>query len=165
MRDAIMKQERKVFSHAPSQNETEFWAKHGVTLVEEQENIEALRVRKMLKIKQSFLAWRSYKATLVSSLGFKVDSNERANTDINGLLVAYENNKDAQIVFRDADNQFHNLSYAQLKVLQLEIIENGNYAYAQKWDLEQKVANASSHEELSAIRVEFLGKDFTQAEG
>jgi hypothetical protein len=124
--------------------------------------IESLKAQKADEIKQAFLNWRGQEATLVSSLGFKADSNERAMSDVNGLLVAYESHQDAPITFRDADNQFHELSYAQLKVLQLEIIQNGNYAYEQKWSFDAQVESATSEDELNAIHIEFVGKDFSK---
>ena len=162
VRKAIYEKEHKIFSKAPSENVTEFWAKFGVTYTEEQEPFEPLKARKAFAIKRAFLDWRNNKATLISSLGFKADSNERANTDVSGLLIAYENNQDALITFRDADNLFHSLTYAQVKTLQKEIIENGNYAYEQKWVLDAQVGKATTKEELDAIKIEFVGKDFTK---
>lgn len=161
VRKAIYEKEHKVFSKAPTENVANFWSKFGVTFVEEEEPIEVFKQRKYVVIKQAFLNWRNNEATLVSSLGFKVDSNERANTDVNGLLVAYEDNQDALITFRDADNEFHALTYAQVKVLQKEIIENGNYAYQQKWMLDAQVGNVTTKEELDAIKIEFVGKNFS----
>ena len=162
VRDAIMKIEKKVFSASPNNNVSEFWAKFGVTYIEEQEPIETFKKRKSFAIKRAFLDWRNNKATLISSLGFKADSNERANTDVSGLLVACEDNQDVLITFRDADNEFHALTYAQMKVLQKEIIENGNHAYAQKWMLDAQVESATTKEELDAVVVKFEGKDFTK---
>lgn len=162
VRKAIFKQEHKVFSKTPSKNVAEFWAKFGVTYTEEQEPIETFKNRKSFAIKRAFLDWRNNKATLISSLGFKADSNERANTDVSGLLVAYEDNQDALITFRDADNEFHALTYAQVKTLQKEIIENGNHAYAQKWMLDAQVDSATTKDELDAVVVKFEGKDFSK---
>lgn len=162
VRQAIKKAERKIFSSAPFENVAEFWAFHGVTYIEEQEPIEVFKSRKAFVIKQAFLNWRNNQATLFSSLGFKADSNERANTDVSGLLVAYEDNPDALITFRDAGNEFHSLTYAQVKTLQKEIIENGNHAYAQKWMLDAQVESATTKEELDAIEVKFEGKDFSK---
>ena len=162
VRTAIMKKERKIFSSAPSENVAEFWSKNGVTYAEEQEPIETLRTWKRNAIKNAFLIWRESQATLVSSLGFKTDSNERANTDVNGLLVVYEDNQDALITFRDADNEFHSLTYAQVKTLQKEIIENGNHAYTQKWTFDAQVENATTKEELDAIEIKFVGKNFLE---
>lgn len=162
VREAIFKQERKAFGKVPTEKIVEFWAKHGVTIIEEQEPIEVFKKRKSFAIKRAFLDWRNNKATLVSSLGFKADSNERANTDVSGLLVAYEDNQEDLITFRDADNEFHALTYAQVKTLQKEIIENGNHAYAQKWMLDAQVESATTKEELDAVVVKFEGKDFSK---
>lgn len=163
LREEIFKQERKVLGKPKEgQAEADFWAKFGVTIIEEQEPIETLKKRKSFAIKRAFLDWRNNKATLISSLGFKADSNERANTDVSGLLVAYEDNQDALITFRDADNEFHALTYAQVKTLQKEIIENGNHAYAQKWTLDAQVESATTKEELDAVVVKFEGKDFSK---
>ena len=159
VRQAIFNKSRKAFGKPKNAEE---WAKHGVTYIEEDEPVQVLREWKCNAIKSAFLIWREKNATIVSSLGFKVDSNERANTDVSGLLVAYENNQDALITFRDADNEFHSLTYAQVKTLQKEIIANGNYAYEQKWMLEAQVEKATTKEELDAIKIEFVGKDFTK---
>lgn len=162
VRKAIFEKEHKIFSKSPNKNVVEFWAQFGVAYSEEQEPIEVLKQRKYFVIKQAFLNWRNNQATLISSLGFEADSNERANTDVSGLLVAYEDNQDALITFRDADNEFHALTYAQAKTLQKEIIENGNHAYAQKWMLDAQVESATTKEEIDAIEVEFKGKNFLE---
>ena len=162
VRKAIFENEHKVFSKTPSENVVEFWSKFGVTYIEEQESIETLKQWKSRAIKQAFLNWREHDATLFSSLGFKADSNERANADVSGLLVAHEDNQEALITFRDADNEFHELTYAQVKVLQKEIIVNGTNAYAQKWSFDSQVENATTKEELDAIEVKFEGKNFLE---
>lgn len=181
LRNAIFEKERKAFGKPPSElkgnslpwfktkslnvnvpkTDEEFWAQHSVVIVEEKEPIEVFKQRKSFVVKQAFLNWRKT-ATLFSSLGFKADSGERANTDVSGLLVAYEDNRDALIMFRDADNEFHSLTYAQVKTLQKEIVENGNYAYAQKWAFDAQVDSATTKEELDAIQIEFVGKDFSE---
>jgi hypothetical protein len=162
VRNAICKKERKIFSKAPPENASEFWAALGVTYIEEQEPIESLKLWKSRAIKQAFLNWREHDAKLISSLGFEVDSNERANADVSGLLVVCEGSQEALVTFRDADNQFRALTYEQLKVLQKEIIENGTYAYAQKWALDAQVESATTKEDLDAIKVGFEGKNFLE---
>lgn len=152
---------KKIALGKTPENAIEFWAKYGVTYIEEDEPIETFKQQKTFVIKQAFLTWRNKNATLTSSLGFSADSNERAMSDVNGLLVAYEDNKDALITFRDADNVFHTLTYSQVKTLQKEIVANGNYAYEQKWLLDAQVENATTKEKLDAIEVKFIGKDFT----
>lgn len=162
VRQAIFEAERKAFPAEPKEDKADFWAEHNVVYTEEDTPIDALKNQKHAQIKLEFLKWRDNDATLVSSLGFKADSNERANTDVSGLLVAYEDNQEALITFRDANNEFRTLTYTQVKTLQREIIENGNFAYAQKWELEKKVSEAQSQEELDLIQIEFKGKDFTK---
>ena len=160
VREAIYENEKVIFSKSPSENKAQFWEKFGVTYTEEETPLETLKAYKSAQIKQAFLIWREQNAKLISSLGFKADSNERANTDVSGLLVAFENSQDALITFRDADNVFHSLTYAQVKTLQKEIIENGNYAYAQKWALDAQVESATAKEEIDLIAVNFEGKNF-----
>lgn len=160
VRKAIFDKEHKIFSKAPIENVAKFWADFGVIYTEEETPIETLRNWKSNAIKIAFLNWREKQATLISSLGFKADSNERALSDVSGLLVAYEDNQDALITFRDADNQFHSLTYVQVKTLQKEIIENGNHAYAQKWALDGQVESATTKEEIDAIKIGFVGKNF-----
>lgn len=160
IRKALFDSKRIALIKTPADNVEAFWLKHGVTYSEEEEPIETFKAQKLLVIKQAFLQWRNDRATLFSSLAFKADSNERANTDVSGLLVAYEDNQEALITFRDADNEFHALTYAQVKTLQKEIIENGNHAYSQKWALDAQVESATTKEELDAIEVKFEGKNF-----
>ena len=162
VRKALFLNIRIALGKTPTENVAEFWAKYGVIYTEEEEPIEFFKTQKSFAIKQAFLNWRNNQATLISSLGFKADSNERANTDVSGILVAYEDNQDALITFRDADNEFHALTYAQVKTLQKEIIENGNHAYAQKWALDAQVESATTKEELDAIEVKFEGKNFAK---
>lgn len=160
LRKALFQSKRLKLGRTPADNIAGFWAQYGVAYKEEEEPIETLRKVKSLYIKQAFLGWRTGSATLVSSLGFRADSNERANADVAGLIISYENRQDEPITFRDADNVFHELSYAQLKVLQKEIVENGSYAYAQKWAYDSAVESAASRAELDAIVVRFEGRDF-----
>lgn len=162
VRKALYESKRLALGKAPNENVAEFWAKYGVTYSEEDDSIETLKQQKRMLIKHQFLNWRNNKATLVSSLNFKADSNERAMSDVNGLLVAYEDNQGVSITFRDADNAFRLLSYSQLKTLQKEIIENGNFAYSQKWTLDTQVENATTKEDIDVIEVKFEGKNFLE---
>lgn len=161
-RKAIFKAEKKIFSKTPKENVKEFWLKFGVEYIEEVESLDERKARKSRIVKQAFLDWRNNKATLASSLGFEADSNERANVDINGLLVVYEGKQDEAIAYRDANNQFHALTYEQLKVLQKEIIANGSHAYTQKWHFEAQIESATTKDELDSINVVFEGKNFVE---
>ena len=164
VRQAIFDAERKAFPAEPEEEKVKFWAEYGVIYTEEKKvtPLKTLKAWKSNEIKQAFLNWRENEATLFSSLGFEIDSNERANTDINGLLIVYENNQGAVIVFRDANNVFRDLTYSQVKTLQREIVENGNHAYEQKWRLDAQVDDAKSEEDLDSVVICFEGKNFLE---
>ena len=160
VRRAVFQKSRKVFGQAPVGKEKEFWGKLGVVYEEQEEPLSYFKNIKSMLVKNAFLQWRK-DATHFSSLGFKVDSNERSNADVGGLLIVYKDKQQEHITFRDADNNFHFLSYAQLEVLQKEIIENGSYAYQQKWALDAQIEAAESKEALEAIAINFVGKSFS----
>lgn len=117
-----------------------------------------LKIIKLQELESKYLHWRTDDAVVVSSLGFTADSDERANTDVIGLITAFGGNE--TVMFRDADNQYHQLTLDQLKILQKEIIQNGQYSYQQKWGFESQVNSAESKEALDAIVIEFKPADF-----
>lgn len=162
VRKALFEANRIALGKTPNEDVAGFWRKYEIEYIEKEEAIEDLRKPKRALLKMSFLDWRNNKATLQSSLGFKVDSNERANADVDGLLVAYEANQGAKILFRDADNQFQELTYNDLKVLKKEIVLNGIFAYEQKWGFDEQIEVSQTKEELNAIEIKFVGKDFSR---
>ena len=162
IRKALFEKEGIAIGKTPANNIDSFWSQFGVAYSENDEPVDVHKTFKLADVKQAFLNWRNNQATLVSSLGFKADSNERANMDVSGLLVVYEDKQKESITFRDADNQFHSLTFSQLKTLQKEIIENGAFAYMQKWELDAQVESATTKEELDAIEVKFKGKNFLE---
>lgn len=91
-------------------------------------------------------------AYIVSSLGFKVDADDRANRDIDGILKTIG---DGTVMFCDYANQFHELNKAQCETLQAEIIQNAQALYAQKWAYRAQVEAAESVDELNAIEFTF----------
>ena len=94
----------------------------------------------------------------LSSLGFTVDADDRANRDVDGLLKTL---KDGETVsFCDFNNDFHELNRAQCETLQIEIIQNAQALYAQKWKYRTQVEAAESVEELEAIEFTFEHKSF-----
>ena len=159
VRKAIFEHERIAFGKVDTE---EGWLLLGVQYEEKniEPPLEELKKRKLSAVKESFLNWRKEEATLNSSLGFEVDSTDRANSDVAGLLVAYENNADAEITFRGANNEFHKLTYDQVKTLQREIVENGCFAYEQKWEMDAMVEVALSKEDIDKISTKFYGKNF-----
>lgn len=118
--------------------------------------LEKVRERKMTELASAFDAWRADGATLISSLGFEADADEKANADVNGLVI-----KGQPAVFMDAHNQAHELTLDQLKTLQSEIIDSASYGYQKKWAYRDAINNATTVEDLNAISIVFTPKDFS----
>ena len=167
VRQAIWRQDHKIFGKEPEENRTEFWASLNVTYTEEEEppvvpHIPTLDEEKAMacaRLTEAFRSWRNDEATLISSLGFEADADERAMIDVSGLVAL-----EAPAVFMDADNVPHELTVEQIKVLHKEIIQSGNKAYETKWTLRSAINACGSLEELEAIELKFEPADFTESE-
>ena len=157
VRNAIMKKDRKVFGAAPVENEAEFWKRHNVILDCSEPSLSALKSQKKLRVKMQFLRWQN-KSRLNSSLGFVIDANSKARSSIDDLLNTLSDSQ--TIKFRDANNEYHDLTVDQLKVLKSEVALNSIFAYEQKWELERQIAEAPDEDSLMMIRVKFDSKDF-----
>lgn len=142
---------------------------HGITYVEEPDPeipLETLKARKLTLLERAFMQWYEVDAVCTSSLGFVVDSDVRAVTDVSGLITVAESTPEEQrqnVAFMDHENQPHMLNLDQLNVLRLEIIQNGQSAYQQKWAMRESINGAQSAEDLDAIEIKFNGLDFSKA--
>ena len=98
---------------------------------------------------------------IVSSLGFTVDANQTANENVTGLLVTIGDTETVQ--FCDYHNQFHELTKANLQVLQTEIIANAQNLYQQKWVYRTQIEQCGNNEQLDEVTVgiKFTYMDFT----
>lgn len=97
-------------------------------------------------------------AHILSSLGFEIDANDRANRDVTGLLVT--TGEDEQVAFMDYSNQAHMVTRADLLVMQKEIIENAQYLYSQKWAFRAQIDACETSEALSYFDFQFYYKSF-----
>ena len=122
-------------------------------------SLEEVRERKLAELASAFDTWRDDGATLTSSLGFEADADEKANADVNGLVI-----KGEPAVFMDAHNVPHQLTLDQLKVLQLEIIDSASYGYQKKWAYRDAIEKATTVEAINAITIAFTPKDFSNTE-
>lgn len=100
------------------------------------------------------------RAHVKSSLGFEVDANQTANENVNGLLVTIG---EGTVMFCDYNNEFHELNKSQLETLQIEIIQNAQNLYTQKWTFRNAIENCKDIEELDSTvaDIEFTYMDFT----
>lgn len=156
VRKAVFEAERKAFASPETEEE---WAELGVTVVEILPDLDELKARKLRLLDAVFMQWREDRATLISSLGFTADADERAMIDVNGLVALGEG-----ATFMDAENKPHELTAEELKTLQVEIIQSGNAAYQQKWTLRKAVEEAESEDDLKAVAIGFSPVDFSKDE-
>lgn len=167
VRKAILNVEKKAFGEEPDEGKTEFWQDLGVTYSETEVELplETLKEQKLTDLEYEFLQWYEKDAVVTSSLGFVADSDVRAVTDVSGLTTVSESTpveSRTSVAFMDHDNEPHMLTLEQLKTLQLEIIQNGQDAYQQKWALRTAIESAENKEALYAIEIKFTGLDFIQ---
>lgn len=128
-------------------------------------SIDELKTEKLSQLDSAFMQWYETDAVVTSSLGFVADSDARAMMDVSGLVTTLESQPAetrSTVAFMDANNQPHLLSLDQLKTVQVEIIQNGQSAYQQKWTLRTAIEQASSKEELDAIEIKFVAEDFSK---
>lgn len=129
--------------------------------------LEELKAAKKSELDAAFLQWYEQDAVVTSSLGFVADSDVRAVTDVSGLITVAEatpSESRTTVAFMDHNNEAHMLSLDQLKTLQLEIIQNGQSAYQQKWQIRTAIEGAAGKDALDAIEIKFTGLDFTVTE-
>ena len=128
-------------------------------------SVDELKTEKLSQLDSAFLQWYETDAVVTSSLGFVADSDSRAMMDVSGLVTTLEAQpaeSRATVAFMDANNQAHLLSLEQLKTVQVEIIQNGQSAYQQKWSMRAAIEQATTKEELEAIEIKFSAEDFSK---
>lgn len=128
--------------------------------------LEEVKTQKLAELERKFLAWYETEATVTSSLGFVADSDSRAMMDTSGLVTTLEAQPvetRGTVAFMDHNNQPHQLTLDQMKTVNLEIIQNGQSAYAQKWALRTAIEAAETTEAVNAIEIAFVGEDFSAA--
>lgn len=99
-------------------------------------SLAEVKQSKLDELDFAFRQWYEKDATVASSLGFVADSDSRAMTDVSGLVTVLESQPESSrstVSFMDHDNVAHDLTLDELKTVQLEIIQNGQAAYSQKW--------------------------------
>ena len=112
--------------------------------------LENARTAKLAEISAAFAAAEAT-GHLLSSLGFTIDANERANRDTDGLITILEATGGASTYFCDHNNVMREVSLEDVKTIRLEIIRHGQELYAKKWALRSAAEHAASIEELEAI--------------
>lgn len=173
VRNAIFEHERKAFGNP--KNEAD-WNVLGVSVREKMEtaspepqepDFAELKQMKLGSLESEFNEYRnSSKTFFVSSLGFKVNANVTAFNNISGLVsqLRYKADKgeeNPRVGFMTFDDELIMLTLDEMKILQVEISENGSKIYSQKWAVRQAIKNAKNKADLETVNIEFTHTDFT----
>lgn len=114
--------------------------------------LEEARKTKLAELTSVFDAF-SRDACIMSSLGFEIDANETANRDIEGLTLVMSDTDTT--LFCDYNNQFHEVTRAQLETMRREIVANSQRLYQTKWQYRNQIESAQSVAELDEIVITF----------
>ena len=128
-------------------------------------SLEEVQSYKLSELERAFLQWYEKDAVVTSSLGFVADSDVRAVTDVSGLISVAEATPEESrttVAFMDHENVPHMLTLDQLKTLHLEIIQNGQAAYQQKWTIRSAIESAETADAVNAVEIRFVGLDFSK---
>ena len=115
-------------------------------------DLETERANKLSELSTAFED-ASEMAHLTSSLGFEINANETANRDIEGLTLVMSDTDTT--LFCDYNNQFHEVTRAQLETMRREIVANSQRLYQIKWTYRTQIEAATTVDELDAITIRF----------
>ena len=119
-----------------------------------QENLQALKAVKLQELTEAFKEVTTKTKVTVSGVGI-VDGGRSNLQDITGIIETFEESGEETMLFRIADNSFVSVNAEQLKAIKKAIILKGQELYQKKWEIEAKLANAKTFDEIRAIKVEF----------
>ena len=119
-----------------------------------QENLQALKAVKLQELAEAFKEVTTKTKVTVSGVGI-VDGGRSNLQDISGIIETFEESGEETMLFRIADNSFVSVNAEQLKAIKKAIILKGQELYQKKWEIEAKLANAKTFDEIRAIKVEF----------
>lgn len=143
----------------------------GVTIVEESSeekaarDLEQAKRVKRVEIERRFTDFRNNAGRIRVPEGFDIDATSTSLQDVQGLLDCYDNNRDAIITFRDADNVMHDITYDTLLEWKRAINVSGVKLYALKWQFQEAVEKATTVEEVAAITVDYSAVAHTAFDG
>lgn len=182
VRHAIEQNENKRFGAEPSdpdhqtqkQARIAFWAEHSVEYKEieviipdpdPKELLEVARERKLRSLEAWFNNYRaSSKTFIVSSFGFKANSNITAFNNVDGLIglvTVKQFAPDGYITFMDFEDKPQQMSEQMLVTLKNEISAAASMAYQVKWTYREKILKAETEKQLEEIIFEIQPFDFT----
>ena len=123
-------------------------------------SLEELKAIKFKEIESSFERM-SKNAFVISSCGFKIDANETANRDVDGLIKIMKAEEYNEELFKDYNNELHTVTLNDLETMQLEIIKNGRNLYSQKWKFISDINALETEEEVANYNILYKNMDFS----
>ena len=123
-------------------------------------SLQEIKTLKFKEIESSFERM-SKTAFVISSLGFKIDANETANRNVEGLIKVMKSEGYEEDLFKDYNNEFHSVTLNDLEKMQLEIIKNGQNLYKQKWKFISDINTLSTEEEVANYNILYKNMDFS----
>ena len=93
-----------------------------------------------------------------SSLGFSINADLRSQNNLRSLIAIGAE----PVNFVIADNSVQSLSIEQLNILLNECAQNVQHLYLLKWQYREQIEQAKTVEELNAIELNFVMKDFSK---
>lgn len=95
---------------------------------------------------------------VISSLGFKVNADRRSQQNIEGLIKVLG---DSKTMFKDYNDEFHQLGVSELQTLLVECIQNGLNLYSQKFAMQVAISGMETVETVNSFEIGFEMTDFT----
>ena len=125
----------------------------------EYNKLENVKARKLSELNAGLSAARNdSKTSIDSSVGFAINADDVANTNIAGLVTYLESTGTETTNFMSFDNTLHEVTLQNLKTMQTELAVWGQCLYAYKWQIRSRIEAAESKEVVDAIDI-----DYTQA--
>lgn len=147
LRQAIGRTERLAYGNPKTQEEFDKLPLKNKVVFENFEPEDEIpdgvfRNQKKTQMLRQFSEYCSSKYTAIdSSLGFKINANTAAFTDVDGLIAMTEGS-DETIEFRDYENKMQSVTHAQLVTMKKEIAANRSRVYKLKWQYSQQIEAA-----------------------
>lgn len=129
-----------------------------------EKTLEELRSEKLQALSSEsakYQAWNCKDMYITSSLGFAVNSDQCSQNNIS-ILIGMLPDEVTTTNFKIYDNSFKALNKPQLTTLLAECESAGLELYQTKFKLQALINTAKTKEELEAIKIEFVMKDFSK---
>ncbi len=122
----------------------------------EYNSLPNVKARKLAELNSGLSAARSdSKASINSSVGFAINADDTANTNIAGLITYMESTGTETTSFMGFDNTLHDVTLQDLKTMQTELAVWGQALYAYKWQIRSQIDAAQTKEEVDAIDIDY----------